>query len=387
MNTPATDYTSFVSILFAFAIAIALGVIWYLIVQWKQSSGRRHERPEHRIRRHPDNPVMSPRPHQEWEANGTFNPTAVEDDEGRVHILYRAIGDNGLSNIGHASSKDGFYFDRRSPFPVYQPDVEEKKPADKKTNPQEYNPAYYTSGGGWGGHEDPRAVKIGGRVYMTYTAFQGWDSVRIGLTSIALKDLKKERWNWRKPRLISPPGEVHKNWVLFPEKINGKFAILHGIVPKILIEYVDDLDGIYPHIKSSRPQGPQPGRKGFWDNILRGAGPPPIKTNIGWLLLYHALDKKEFHKYKLGAMILDPDDPTRILYRAPQPILTPDMCYENDGKPGIVYASGAIVRDGQLIVYYGGGDRHVCIAETPLAALLDWLVTSGATAGEAARMI
>ena len=179
---------------------------------------------------------------------------------------------------------------------MYQPDAEEKKPTDTKTNPQEYNPAKYTSGGGWGGHEDPRAVAIGDRVYMTYTAFQGWDSVRIGLTSISLKDLKKEHWNWRKPKLISPPGEVHKNWVLFPEKVNGKFAILHVIVPKIMIEYVDDLDGRYPHIKSSRPQGPQPGREGFWDNILRGAGPPPITTDRGWLLLYHALDKKEFHK-------------------------------------------------------------------------------------------
>ncbi|OHA16798.1 MAG: hypothetical protein A3C79_00510 [Candidatus Taylorbacteria bacterium RIFCSPHIGHO2_02_FULL_45_28] len=376
-----TDHIIFVTAL-SLAIVIVIGIVCYLILlRKKREEG---DAPvSHKIKRHHANPIMSPRPHQEWETNGTFNPTAIEDDEGRVHLLYRAIGNNGLSNIGHASSIDGMNFDRRSPFPVYQPHVEEKNPSEKKSSgPAQYNPAIYTSGGGWGGHEDPRAVKIGSRVYMTYTAFQGWGSVRIGLTSIAVKDLKKERWNWKKPRLISPPDEVHKNWVLFPEKVNGKYAILHGIVPKIMIEYVDDLDETFPHIKSSRPQGPQPGREGFWDNILRGAGPPPIKTNRGWLLLYHAVDRKEFHKYKLGAMILDANDPTRILYRAPEPILTPDMCYENDGKPGIVYASGAIVRDGQLLVYYGGGDRHVCIAQTPLDVLLDWLVTYGKHTGQ-----
>jgi predicted GH43/DUF377 family glycosyl hydrolase len=76
-------------------------------------------------------------------------------------------------------------------------------------------------------------------------------------------------------------------------------------------------------------------------------------------------------------MLLDLKDPTKVLYRAPAPILSPDMPYENDGKPGIVYASGSIIKDGKLIVYYGGGDKHVCAAETPLDPLLDWLVKYG----------
>ena len=69
-----------------------------------------------------------------------------------------------------------------------------------------------------------------------YTAFDGWGSVRIALTSIGLTDFLKKDWQWKKPTLISPPGEIHKNWVLFPEKINGKFAILHSISPDILID-------------------------------------------------------------------------------------------------------------------------------------------------------
>lgn len=368
----ADNYSLFV-ISFS-ALVIAAGIFYFYYTS-KNRSGK--TKPHHKIQRHPSNPIMSPRSHQEWETNGTFNPAAVEDDEGCVHLLYRAIGDNGLSNIGHASSSDGLVFNRRSAFPVYQPAIEETKSGSKKPQgPTEYNPTIYTSGGGWGGHEDPRTVKIEDRIYMTYTAFQGWGSVRIALTSIAVKDLKKERWDWKKPRLISPPNEVHKNWVLFPEKINGKYAILHGISPKILVDYVDNIDNpkSEQYIKSKPPKG---GRETYWDNWMRGAGAPPIKTNLGWLLLYHAMDKKDPNKYKLGAMILENNNPTNILYRSPEPILSPEMYYENDSKPGVVYASGAVVKNDKLLVYYGGGDKHVCVAQTPLKPLLEWLVRYG----------
>jgi predicted GH43/DUF377 family glycosyl hydrolase len=76
-------------------------------------------------------------------------------------------------------------------------------------------------------------------------------------------------------------------------------------------------------------------------------------------------------------MLLDLHDPTKILYRSPSPILSPDMPYENDGKPGVVYATGMVIKDGILHIYYGGGDKHVCQSETPLKPLLDWLVEYG----------
>ena len=369
------------SVVIIFSSGVVLIFIAALYALYVYISGKarpaRQQRVKHDLKRHHANPVISPMSHRSWEVHGTFNPAAVEDDDGRVHLLYRALGSDGLSSIGHASSPDGFNFDKRSHFPVYRPSSEERRPEESTSAPHEYNPSIYTSGGGWGGHEDPRAVKINGRVYMTYTAFQGWDSVRIGLTSIATADLKAGRWNWRRPRLISPAGQVNKNWLIFPEKVNGRYAILHSIVPTVSIDYVDDLDSMFPPIKSKRLHGPQPGRKDFWDNRIRGAGPPPVKTDIGWLLLYHAQDNREPHKYKLGAMILDKNDPTKILYRSPEPILSPEACYENDGKPGVVYASGAVVKNNELIIYYGGGDKHVCIAQTPLDPLLTWLMQYG----------
>ncbi len=365
-------------IIFSLAVILIIVAAWwhaFRVHKDVEPKKRRIRAVRHDVDRHHANPVMSPRPHQEWESNGTFNPAAVIDDEGRVHLLYRAIGDDGLSNIGHASSPDGMTFDLRSSFPVYQPATNQATP-EIPPEKRVYDPGVYSSGGGWGGYEDPRAVKIDGRVYMTYTAFQGWESVRIGLTSIAVEDLKKRRWNWRKPRLISPPGEVNKNWVIFPEKIGGKYAILHAISPQILIDYVDNLDDPYPqyHIKSKAPRG---GRADYWDNWMRGAGAPPIKTSIGWLLLYHAMDHEDPDKYKLGAMILDKEHPEKILYRSPEPILSPDMHYENDGKPGVVYGSGAVVKGDDLLVYYGAADRHVCAARTELEPFLGWMMQHG----------
>ncbi len=361
--------------IFVFIVAVAISVYF---VSKKKTLGsakipKAKKVDDFKLQRHDQNPVVSPRPHNEWETQGTLNPAAVTDNKGNVHLLYRSIGDDGLSNIGHAKSTDGYAFDVRSSFPIYRPESGIPK---SPTGPTHYDPQVYTSGGGWGGFEDPRAVCIEGRVYMTYVNFAGWDSVRIGLTSIALKDLENEKWNWKKPKLISPAGQVNKNWILFPEKIAGKFAIVHSISPSIKIDYVDRLDDMYlvPDIKSAAPRG---GREAYWDNWVRGAGPPPIKTPIGWLLLYHAMDKKDPNKYKLGAMILDSKKPETVLYRSPQPILSPEMPYENDGKPGVVYASGAIVKEGKLLVYYGGGDKHVCMAQTPLAQLLDWLVLYG----------
>ncbi len=218
---------------------------------------------------------------------------------------------------------------------------------------------------------------------MTYTAFESWANMRIGLTSISEKDLRAGRWNWRRPVIISPPGARAKNWVLFPEKIRGKYAILHGIAPKIKIAYVDSPEMI-PSIESLNDHGgggyTVPSRKGYWDHTVRGAGAPPLKTPLGWLLVYHAFDKrdpKNIVGYKVGAMILDKNDPTKVLYRSPEPVLSPDFHYENDGKPGVVYASGAVIKDDKLLVYYGGGDKHTCVAETPLHPLLSWLETYG----------
>ncbi len=372
-----------ITALISFAIAAIL-VVWSLVGGCAKTSARCRARKRHDLSRHQANPIISPAGHRDWEAEGTFNPGAVEDRKGIVHLFYRAIGRDGISRVGHTSSKDGRHFDVRSPYAVYEPVPGYGMPEASEANlPHNHDLGAHPSGGGWGGAEDPRTVRIGDRVYMTYTAFEGWDNMRIAVTSIALDDLEKNKWKWKRPVLLSPKGAPAKNWVIFPEKIHGRYAILHGIAPRIMIAYVDSPDMV-PSIESLRAHGgwgyADKSRAGYWDSRVRGAGAPPIKTDIGWLLLYHAIDARDSKHvvgYKVGAMILDLDNPSKVLYRSPEPILSPDMNYENDGKPGVVYATGAVVRDGKLLVYYGGGDKHTCLAETPLQPLLEWLMAYG----------
>ena len=310
------------------------------------------------------NPILKPIPEHWWESEAVFNPAAFVYD-GRVHLLYRAMGVDGISRIGYASSPDGIHFDQRLPYPVYDQgagfDVSQRSPSYM---PLAYNTAQYASGGGWGGVEDPRAVVLDNRLYISFSAFEGWNSIRMTLTSLGLRDLQSERWHWKIPFAISPPGQTHKNWVLFPEKIGGKFAILHALTPRILVAYVDSLEYLSTHpIQSNNVRSGYPGA---WDEFVRGAGAPPIKTNEGWLLLYHGMKPDEGAGYNVGAMLLDLQDPSKVLYRSAQPILTPTEWYENDWKPGVVYASGAVVFGSDLLVYYGGGDKYTGVARANL---------------------
>jgi predicted GH43/DUF377 family glycosyl hydrolase len=332
-----------------------------------------------RLHRFPRNPVMSPTAF-EWESHAVFNPAALVDN-GRVHLLYRAMGPDGVSRIGYASSEDGVHFDERLPYPVYTPSkgIGDADPARAEARQQAtQNP----SGGGWAGCEDPRIVKIDGHAYMTFCAFDGWDFMRQAMTAISLDDLNDKNWNWREPVLLSRPGTTQKNWIIFPEKINGKYAILHGLSPKIHIDYVDSLDDFNgtKYIESLPPAFGggfhDPRRKDHWDTRVRGAGAPPIKTALGWLLLYHATDRLDPGKYKLGAMLLDLNDPTKIIYRANAPILEPDEWYENDGKPGVIYTCGAVVLNENLIVYYGGGDKHIGVARANVNEFIEGLSQS-----------
>ncbi len=321
------------------------------------------------LKRAAHNPIIKPEDHLYWGSKAAFNPSAIYND-GKVHIIYRAIGDSDISVLGYAKSNDGYFFDKNSKELAY---YHKGKFTVKKTLPK----ISYCSGGGWGGGcEDPRLTLLDNKVYMIYTAFDGWGSLRMAMTSISLDNFINKHFNWKEPVLISPPGEIHKNWVLFPEKIGNKYAILHAISPKIMIDYfnsLDELDGdnfIHSVHQNSKLWGQR-------DKLIRGVGPAPIKTKYGWLVLYHKMERHETHRYKLWAMILDLKEPEKILYNSAEPILEPDLWYENEGyKSGVVYSCGAIVKDGELFVYYGGADKVSCVATVNLDKFLKELVHS-----------
>jgi beta-1,2-mannobiose phosphorylase / 1,2-beta-oligomannan phosphorylase len=325
----------------------------------------------------PHNPIMSPGSGAIWEDQSIMNPAALKVDD-KVHILYRAIGSDGISRLGYAISHDGLNIAERFATPA----LALTDPRSSDVEHKFFDPVMYPSGGSWGGAEDPRTVLIDDTVYLTFNMFDGWDNLRVAVVWIKLEDfLGKKFWKWSKPIYLSPPRQVHKNWVLFPEKINGKFALFHNLHGshnnKVEIEYFDDFSkfDLPKNFKSANPNAIAD-RPMAWHKRMRSAGPPPLKTRAGWLLFYHATDRYEPSRYKLGAVLLDLKDPTKILYRAKASLLNPDEWYENAGKPGIVYACGAVEMGGMIYIYYGGADRVACVAGIKTEELLKHIIKS-----------
>ncbi|MBW2998091.1 hypothetical protein KY321_01005 [Candidatus Woesearchaeota archaeon] len=303
------------------------------------------------------NPIIMPNRRNHWESHQTFNPGVVQIGD-EVHFLYRAIGYDGVSRLGYAKSKDGFNIHDREELPVYE-DSSEFSP---------YSHYCEASGGSWSGAEDPRLVRVDDEdeIYVTFTSCS--NGLRMGISSIKLKDFVKKKWNWKKTWHLSPPGQVHKNWVIFPNKIKGKYAIIHSISPKINIEYRDTLEVDDDFIESYY----NPNKNTKKDDLyIRGVGSPPIKTDEGWLLFYHFMDRSDMSKYKIGVMLLDLENPEKILFKPRKAIIIPEEIYELEGfKSGVVYASGAVIKDKNLILYYGGADSFVCAASIGLNQLL-----------------
>lgn len=307
------------------------------------------------------NPILKPIAEHAWESKAVFNPAAIYEN-GKVHLIYRAVGDNDVSVLGYATSDDGVNFDERLAEPIYVPRTDWEGLNAAPGGAGYLSPFF--SGGAYGGCEDPRITKVEDKFFMTYVAYDGHRPPRVALTSIDCQDFFDRKWDkWKTPVLISPPGVVNKNACVFPEKINGKYVIFHRIYPHILVDYVDDLDfdGESKFLQGHYSISP---RRGYWDSRKVGVGAPPIKTDLGYLLIYQSVGEQDPGRYKMGAMLLDLQRPERVLYRTKNPLLAPDEWYENEGlKAGVAYPCGSVIKDGKLFVYYGGADTVICVAE------------------------
>jgi predicted GH43/DUF377 family glycosyl hydrolase len=332
----------------------------------------------HKLSRHEANPILEPQTGSHWESLATFNPAVIQAG-GLIHLLYRAQGAQGLSVLGYAASRDGYSIHFRSKHPVYIP-REKFEAGVGYTDPRA---AYskYMSGGGYGGCEDPKATVIDDRVYLTYVAYDGWSPPRIAFAWIPLADFLKHRWKkWSKPVLMSPPGVVDKSAAILPEKIGGKYVIFHRVFPNILIDFADSLDEFDGKTKFLRGEYTIGPRKDSWDRAKLSVGAPPIRTKAGWLVIYNAVTGLQEEpgsdtRYKMGAMLLDLKDPSKVIVRSADPILEPETDYENNGhKYGIIYPCGAAIKDDTLFVYYGASDKTTAVATSPLDTFLKALI-------------
>ncbi|MGI6674109.1 MAG: glycosidase [Limnochordia bacterium] len=291
-----------------------------------------------RLRRLADQPVLAPITANPWERAAVFNCAAVLH-EGRVHLIYRAADKDFAvlrcpkpeealkftSSFGLAVSDDGIEF-TREPQPLFQGEGEQEA---------------------WG-VEDPRVSKIGDTFYMVYTAFGGrsWEDHRIALASSP--DLRT--WQRRGVLLDEP----NKDGALLEDMYDGRYLLFHRRVPHIWTAVSPDLKNWHDHkILMETIPG--------WEGLKIGIAGPPVATRQGYLMIYHAVDKK--NTYRLGAALLDGEDPTKVVRRLPEPILEPELEWEKVGHvPNVVFSCGQVVKDGFLYVYYGAADQVIGVA-------------------------
>ena len=292
-----------------------------------------------------------------WESRATLNPGAVLI-EGRVALVYRAVGGDGLSRLGLAWTEDGERIVERAELPLYEGALDD--PMARL------------------GVEDPRITALDGAYYLTYckasvdtadTPPLFWETapfrVRSGIA--VTQDFRTVR----EVGVILPETST-KDGVLFPEKIGGRYAALAREFP--VIQYVTSEDLVH----WSQPVEVMGPIAGTWQGERIGAGPPPIRTPWGWLLFYHANEylrmPQNERMYRMGLAVLDADDPTRVLYRHPEPVFVPEAPYEREGPVGnVVFGTGLVELGERWFLYYGAGDGVIGVAYAEREEVFEWM--------------
>ena len=323
---------------------------------------------------------------KEFENKGVLNPGVYQEDD-TLHLLYRAINDIGTSSIGYAKTKGPLKVIERFDKPLIVPEFDYEKK----------------------GVMDAKIVKIEDTYYITYTAYDGTNALGALATSKDLVAIKKngiispqinyenykKRVANKKNTNLNPKYFYYCNFfsklgvlsedyrlvrdseiVLFPRKINGKFAMMQSIWPGIQIVYFDDFKDLTME---------------FWENYFEnlidyvvldpksifetnhiGIGSPPIETPDGWLLIYYGVQETPVNKiYSTKAALLHLDKPEIELARLDEPLFSPTKKWEK-----IAYADDVVLPTGlasfgnELYIYYGAGDKHIAVAKLQIDELL-----------------
>ena len=326
-----------------------------------------------------------------FENEGVLNPGAIEVN-GIIHIFYRAVHKGNFSSIGHCRLFNPLSVLDRSETPVFIPQFE------------------YESHG----IEDPRIVKIEDLYYLTYTAYDGLNALGalavssdlihfekkgIMVPQISYDEFKqltgsKYEINKKYIRYNDNHGNTEhygkkiliwdKNVIFFPERINGKLYFLHRIKPEIQIARINEISDLTHEYWSDYLLH-------FDEHILLtskyshevsyiGGGCPPIKTEKGWLLIYHSVhDTLGGYVYSACAALLDLENPCIEVARLPYPLFSPDHKWELIGEVNnVCFPTGAIVQDEILYIYYGAADEQIACASIHLEVLLNELLLNPA---------
>lgn len=319
----------------------------------------------------------------EFENQAVLNPTCIQVGN-TIHLFYRAVKQGNYSSIGYCKLDGPVKVVERSEKPVLYPEFDYEKH----------------------GVEDPRITFLDGTYHLFYSAFDGKNALAAHATS---KDLK----HWEKHGIITPDISYdeaedifresklkekyfffesyykdvvakdvllwEKDVFLLPEKINGKFALFHRILPEIQIIYFDKFSELttdywkkylkeladYVVLES----------KYWYESRNIGGGCPPIKTDEGWLLIYHAVeDSNEGKTYHTGAALLDLENPCKVLGHLKNPLFSPEEEWERKGDVNnVVFPTGTAIFEDELYIYYGAADKRIAVASVSLKELLNEL--------------
>jgi beta-1,4-mannooligosaccharide/beta-1,4-mannosyl-N-acetylglucosamine phosphorylase len=277
-----------------------------------------------------------------------FNSAAIPY-EGAFVGVFRADHRNGRADLHFGRSADGIHWD-------LEPEVIPWQDEAGRPRPNSYG-------------YDPRLLKIEDTYYITWCDDFPGAAIGLGRTQDFRTFIKME----------NPLMPFNRNGVLFPRRIGGLYALLsrpsdsgHTPFGDIVLSYSPDLTYWGRHrLVMSR------GGQGWWQSTKVGAGPVPIETTEGWLLFYHGVTTTcNGYVYSTGAALLDLDDPSHVLYRTRDYVLTPEKEYETVGfVPNVAFPCAAIADapTGRIALYYGAADSYTALAFCQVDELLDYL--------------
>ncbi len=301
--------------------------------------------------RDPANPILTAKD-MPFPCKAVCNPASCVVD-GETVLLLRAIGVDDVSHVVVARSRDGVTGWQVQANPLLSPTRDD---AD-----------WYEAMG----CEDPRLCYLA-EIDQYVISYVGVSHFGAGVCLATTHDFH----NAARFGLVIHP--YNKDAALFPRKIGGRFLLLHrptsGPQENIWLSESDDLRH-WGNPRCVLEEADKPG----WDNGKVGAGPTPIETPEGWLLIFHGVERLEDSwLYRVGLALLDLDDPSRIVRRLPHWVFGPMDPYEmRDGQGGVVFPTGATVQDGVVRMYYGGGDVVVGVATARVDDLLATLREHG----------
>ncbi len=320
-----------------------------------------------------------------FENRSVLNP-AIYQDGRTVHLIYRALDKNFISCLGYARLNGPTKVVERWRRPFMAP----KYNYEKK------------------GIEDPRIVKIGNTLYLTYVVHDGQNAL---IAYASGKDLFK----LKRGGIISPNisyskasklfkysklkddyyffesfyknygGKNIKVWnkdgFLFPEKINDNFVLVHRILPDMQLVYFKNFDQLkdeyfwLDYLMNLSKYVMLEGAQGFEARHV-GGGAPPIKTKRGWLMIYHGTEESNKRRiYRAGAALFSLNHPKKLIARLPYPLFSPEEDYEIHGHVDqVVFPTGTSIFKNRLYIYYGAADSRIAVISVGLNDLLKELL-------------